>query len=231
MLEFHLDTRSGVAPYQQIVQQVRNALRLGFLDVDDQLPTVKEVVAAVAINPNTVLKAYKELEHLGLVAARPGIGTFVIRTLTDDSLAAHGPLRQDLMRWLEKARRGARRGEHRGALSRRPLVHLRRRRSVTAVVEASGLGKRYGHMWALSDCTLAIPAGKVVGLVGPNGAGKTTLSSSRSDSFVQTLDRSLSSVGNLVRGRAGWPVSASSPRTPPPMRDCRFAITCASAPG
>ena len=105
MLEFHLDTRSGVAPYQQIVQQVRNALRLGFLDVDEKLPTVKEVVAAVAINPNTVLKAYKELEHLGLVAARPGIGTFVIRTLTDDSLAAHGPLRQDLMRWLEKARR------------------------------------------------------------------------------------------------------------------------------
>jgi len=50
MLEFHLDTRSGVAPYQQIVQQVRNALRLGFLDVDEQLPTVKEVVAAVAIN-------------------------------------------------------------------------------------------------------------------------------------------------------------------------------------
>jgi GntR family transcriptional regulator len=105
MIEFHLDTRSGVAPYQQIVQQVRHALRLGFLDVDDQLPTVKEVVAAVAINPNTVLKAYKELEHLGLVAARPGVGTFVIRTLTGDSLAAHGPLRQDLERWLAKARR------------------------------------------------------------------------------------------------------------------------------
>jgi GntR family transcriptional regulator len=104
MLEFHLDTRSGVAPYQQIVQQVRNALRLGFLDIDDQLPTVKEVVAALAINPNTVLKAYKELEHLGLVAARPGVGTFVIRTLSGDSLAAHGPLRHDLKRWLEKAR-------------------------------------------------------------------------------------------------------------------------------
>ncbi|MGA2530323.1 MAG: GntR family transcriptional regulator [Acidimicrobiales bacterium] len=105
MIEFNLNKRSGVAPYQQIVQQVRNALRLGFLDIDDQLPTVKEVVAAVAINPNTVLKAYKELEHLGLVAARPGIGTFVIRTLTDDSLAAHGPLRHDLKRWLAKARR------------------------------------------------------------------------------------------------------------------------------
>ena len=105
MIEFHLDARSGVAPYQQVVQQVRRALRLGLLDVGDQLPTVKEVVAALAINPNTVLKAYKELEHLGLVAARPGIGTFVTKALTDDSLGAHGPLRQDLKRWLSKARR------------------------------------------------------------------------------------------------------------------------------
>jgi len=105
MIEFHLDARSGVAPYQQIVQQVRHALRLGLLEIGDQLPTVKEVVASLAINPNTVLKAYKELEHLGLVAARPGIGTFVTQTLTDASLAAHGPLREDLKRWLAKARR------------------------------------------------------------------------------------------------------------------------------
>jgi DNA-binding transcriptional regulator YhcF (GntR family) len=102
---FHLDARSGVAPYQQIVQQVRHALRLGLLDVGDQLPTVKEVVAALAINPNTVLKAYKELEHLGLVAARPGIGIFVTRTLSGGSLAAHGPLRQDLAGWMSRARR------------------------------------------------------------------------------------------------------------------------------
>jgi len=66
---------------------------------------VKEAVASLAINPNTVLKAYKELEHLGLVAARPGIGTFVTKTLRDDSLAAHGPLRQSLQRWLVHARR------------------------------------------------------------------------------------------------------------------------------
>src|ERR1039458_3822121 len=105
MIEFHLDTRSGVAPYQQVVQQVRHALRLGLLDVGDQLPTVKQVVATIAINPNTVLKAYKELEHLGLVAARPGIGTFVTKTLRDDSLAAHGPLRHSLQRWLAQARR------------------------------------------------------------------------------------------------------------------------------
>jgi GntR family transcriptional regulator len=105
MIEFHLDTQSGVAPYLQLVQQVRRALRLGLLHEGDQLPTVKEVVARVAINPNTVLKAYRELEHDGLVAARPGVGTFITRTLSDSSLSAHGPLRQDLQRWLAKARR------------------------------------------------------------------------------------------------------------------------------
>jgi GntR family transcriptional regulator len=104
MIEFHLDTQSGVAPYLQLVQQVRRALRLGLLHEGDQLPTVKEVVARVAINPNTVLKAYRELEHDGLVAARPGVGTFITRTLSDSSLSAHGPLRQDLQRWLTKAR-------------------------------------------------------------------------------------------------------------------------------
>ena len=105
MIEFHLDTHSGVAPYLQIVQQVRRALKLGLLHEGDQLPTVKEVVARIAINPNTVLKAYRELEHDGLVAARPGIGTFVTRTLSDQSLSAHGPLRQELGRWLAKAQR------------------------------------------------------------------------------------------------------------------------------
>jgi GntR family transcriptional regulator len=105
MIEFHLDTRTGVAPYLQIVQQVRRALKLGLLHEGDQLPTVKEVVARIAINPNTVLKAYRELEHDGLVAARPGVGTFVTRTLSDPSLSAHGPLRQELGRWLDKAQR------------------------------------------------------------------------------------------------------------------------------
>ncbi|HEY3014596.1 MAG TPA: GntR family transcriptional regulator [Nocardioides sp.] len=105
MIEFHLDGRSRVSPYQQLVQQVRNALRLDLLREGDQLPTVKDVVASLAINPNTVLKAYRELEHEGLVAARPGVGTFVTRTLADASLAAHGPLRRDLERWLAKARR------------------------------------------------------------------------------------------------------------------------------
>ncbi|GAA2446443.1 GntR family transcriptional regulator [Actinomadura vinacea] len=105
MIEFHLDGRSGVSPYQQLVRQVRQALRLGLLREGDQLPTVKEVVAQLAINPNTVLKAYRELEHEGMVAARPGLGTFVTATLTDASLAAHEPLRRELRSWLAKARR------------------------------------------------------------------------------------------------------------------------------
>src|SRR5438093_13357349 len=105
MIEFHLDTRSGVAPYLQIVHQVRHALRLGMLHEGDQLPTVKDVVGRLAINPNTVLKAYNELDHEGLVAARPGIGTFVTGTLADGSLAAQGPLRRDLQRWMDRARR------------------------------------------------------------------------------------------------------------------------------
>ena len=105
MIEFHLDSRSGVSPYLQIVQQVRQALRLGLLREGDQLPTVKEVVGQLAINPNTVLKAYRELEHEGLASARPGVGTFVTGTLGGESIAAQGPLRQALQRWIVKARR------------------------------------------------------------------------------------------------------------------------------
>ena len=81
MIEFHLDPRSGVATYLQIVQQVKEALRLGTIAVGDQLPTVREVVADLAINPNTVAKAYRDLEREGLVVARQGRGTFVASTL------------------------------------------------------------------------------------------------------------------------------------------------------
>jgi len=104
MIEFRIDHKSGLAPYRQIANQVRLALRLGLLREGDQLPTVKEVVAAVAINPNTVLKAYRDLEHEGLVEGRPGVGTFVTRSLAGPSLAAHRSLRKDLERWMAKAR-------------------------------------------------------------------------------------------------------------------------------
>jgi GntR family transcriptional regulator len=104
VIEFHLDARTGVAPYLQIVQQVRQALLLGLLSEGDKLPTVKEVVAKVAINPNTVSKAYRELEHEGLAAPKPGVGTFITRSLGQASLSDHEPLVRDLRAWLATAR-------------------------------------------------------------------------------------------------------------------------------
>src|SRR2546430_6785369 len=104
MLRFQLDDRSGVATYLQLAQQVRHALRLGLLQPGDQLPTAREVVASLAINPNTVLKAYRELEREGLVGARPGQGTFVLRTLVNGDPAGQQRLRRELDRWLTSAR-------------------------------------------------------------------------------------------------------------------------------
>src|SRR5215467_5103206 len=103
VIEFHLDERSGVPPYLQIVQQVQQALRLGLLGVGDQLPTVREVVEQLVINPNTVLKAYRDLEREGLVTSRPGQGTFVQRTLASTSLSSHAALRRSLARWIASA--------------------------------------------------------------------------------------------------------------------------------
>lgn len=91
--------------YLQLVQQVKEALRLGLLDVGDQLPTVREVVSELAINPNTVAKAYRELEREGLVDARPGRGTFVSSTLVASSLEVHEVLRRALFAWLREAQR------------------------------------------------------------------------------------------------------------------------------
>ena len=105
MIAFRLDGRSGVATYLQLVQQVKHGLRLGVLGPGDQLPTVKEVVAQLAINPNTVLKAYRELERDGLVSARPGVGTFVRTGLPQPNVVKHAALRRDLERWLGAARR------------------------------------------------------------------------------------------------------------------------------
>ena len=103
MIEFHLDSRSGVPPYLQIVHQVEQALRLGLLQPGDQLPTMREVVAQLAINPNTVLKAYRELEYGGLVSGRPGQGTFVLKSLAGPSLDRHAGLRGDLEQWFRRA--------------------------------------------------------------------------------------------------------------------------------
>ncbi|MER5779668.1 GntR family transcriptional regulator [Streptomyces sp. NPDC002039] len=104
MVDYRIDRRSGVATYLQIVQQTKQALRLGLLEPGDRLPTARQVVEALAINPNTVLKAYRELEREGLVEGRRGLGTFVRRTLGDGG-AADGALRTELGQWLERARR------------------------------------------------------------------------------------------------------------------------------
>ncbi|WP_371499847.1 GntR family transcriptional regulator [Kitasatospora sp. NBC_00374] len=104
VLGYRIDRRSGVATYLQIVQQTEHALRLGVLQPGDRLPTAKEVVAATAVNPNTVLKAYRELERRGLVAPRPGLGTFVLRSLAREEAGADSPLRAELADWAARAR-------------------------------------------------------------------------------------------------------------------------------
>jgi GntR family transcriptional regulator len=104
-VEFRLDPSSGVPTYLQLVQQVEHALRLGYLTPGDQLPKVRDVVAALAINPNTVLKAYKELETKGLAAGRPGQGTFVQATLSQVALPELAGLRRALLGWLASASR------------------------------------------------------------------------------------------------------------------------------
>jgi GntR family transcriptional regulator len=105
LIDFQLDDRSGVATYLQLAQQVRHALRLGLLRPGDRLPTAKEVVAKLAINPNTVLKAYRELEREGLVGARAGAGTFVLKTLAHHDRAEQAELAERLADWVLAARR------------------------------------------------------------------------------------------------------------------------------
>jgi GntR family transcriptional regulator len=104
LISFRVDGRSVVPPYLQIVQQVRQALRMGVLDVGDKLPTVREVVAATAVNPNTVLKAYRELERDGLVEPRAGHGTFVVGRPSGPPPGTHSRLARSLARWVRDAR-------------------------------------------------------------------------------------------------------------------------------
>jgi GntR family transcriptional regulator len=104
VIEFQLDAGSGVATYLQLVQQVHQALQLGLLKPGDQLPTAQQVVARLAINPNTVLKAYRDLEREGLVRARPGQGTFVVSTLPRTNPVAQARFLASMTEWLRAAR-------------------------------------------------------------------------------------------------------------------------------
>jgi GntR family transcriptional regulator len=103
-ITFQLNQTPGVPAYLQIVQQVEQALRMGMLRPGDQLPTVKQVVGEVTINPNTVTKAYRELEHAGLVEGRQGVGTFVLRRPQGPPPEEQARLARRLERWVDTAR-------------------------------------------------------------------------------------------------------------------------------
>jgi GntR family transcriptional regulator len=103
MFRFQLDGSSGVPPYLQLVHQVRQSLLLGYLRAGDRLPTVKELATDLAINPNTVVKAYRQLEHEGLAGGRPGQGTFITATLTAPPPDASEALRASLEDWFRAA--------------------------------------------------------------------------------------------------------------------------------
>lgn len=104
MFAFRLDSRSGVPPYLQLVHQVRQALLLGYLLQGDRLPLIREAVEQLAINPNTVSKAYRQLEQEGLVRARPGVGTFVTGApAVTIAPAIYTTLRRTLDKWLREA--------------------------------------------------------------------------------------------------------------------------------
>lgn len=105
MIEFQLDSSSGVATYQQLIQQVQQALRLGLLEPGDRLPTAQQVVATLAINPNTVLKAYRDLEREGLVEGRQGVGTFVTRRPDGPPPSEQAALKRSLAAWVARAQR------------------------------------------------------------------------------------------------------------------------------
>jgi GntR family transcriptional regulator len=103
VITFHLSTRSNVPPYVQLVEQVRQALLNGTLRPGDRLPTVKEVVGSIAINPNTVLKAYRDLEREGLVEGRQGVGTFVLRRPDGPKPSEQAALHRSLTTWVTRA--------------------------------------------------------------------------------------------------------------------------------
>jgi GntR family transcriptional regulator len=103
MFRFRLDGSSGVPPYLQLVHQVRQSLLLGYLREGDRLPTVKEVAGGLAINPNTVVKAYRQLEHEGLAGGRPGQGTFITATTPAAQPDAQQALRASLEQWFRDA--------------------------------------------------------------------------------------------------------------------------------
>ena len=146
-------------------------MRLGILQPGDQLPTVKEVVGALAINPNTVLKAYRELDLEGLVEGRRGMGTFVSSELPARPPDEWKELRSGLRRWIERARASGLDEENMAALFADAVAAAGSGEggmSDDLALEAHGLGKRYGSkLGACATARSRSPAGSVTALVGP----------------------------------------------------------------
>src|SRR6202035_3253970 len=122
----------------QLVHQVEHAMRLGYLKLGDQLPRVRDAVASLAINPNTVLKAYRELEIKGLATGRPGQGTFIKATLSQATLPELTRLRRSLLAWLETAETAGLDEDGRVALFTSVLRDVRDRRGRSGDRDVAG---------------------------------------------------------------------------------------------
>lgn len=142
---FRLEPGSGVPTYLQLVLQVEQALRLGYLTEGDRLPTVKETVESLAINPNTVLKAYRELEHRGLTEGKPGQGTFIAGALRRIGLAEQAALRRSLMSWLQTAEEAGLDADGIEALFAASMRDFRDSRAGTGTRRGAGRAGRAGN--------------------------------------------------------------------------------------
>ena len=177
MVQIRLDRGSHTPAYLQVVAQVREAVRMGWLLPGDQLPGVREVAVTSGINPNTVQKAYHELAVLGLTETRPGSGTYIRASLgvTDPHLMVR--FRAQLERWRKAALAAGLEAEDLQTLVTSVLTDgdsAVAARRVTALV-VTQVGKQFGRSWAVRDVSFSLERGRVAAVVGSNGAGKTTL--------------------------------------------------------
>lgn len=103
-IELHLDLKSGVPFYRQIIDQIKSAIATGRLGPGDRLPTVRQLAVNLSVNPNTVSRAYTELELTGLVETQMGSGTFVgTRQVQQDDVERRRLLDQICQELLSRA--------------------------------------------------------------------------------------------------------------------------------
>jgi GntR family transcriptional regulator len=187
LLLFRLDPGSGVPAYRQLVDQVDRAIRLGHLVPGDRLPSVRDVVEQVAINPNTVHRAYRELEHLGLVEGRHGSGTFVAeRVAAAADRGVRERLLDEVVAWIGRARAA---GLERGDVD--ALFAEAVDRSVDGRTARLGRMEDAGHMEDETNTE--------VGSVAPDRAGNTR-DGREAD---MTEDRTRAGVGKAPGGTGG----------------------------